>query len=545
MDTALPPAPLFSSFFGQSLVSFDVASQDEIKKIIIDSSTKHCDLDPIPTALLKTCIDDVLPCITHIINDSLTSGVVPACYKDALVKPLLKKPGLDHNILKNFRPVSNLPFLSKILEKVVLKRLISHLNNNNLNEVFQSAYKKYHSMETALLRVFNDILSDLDNRNVTLLALLDLSAAFDTLDHSILLKRLEMSFGIKGSALSWFESYLVSRSQSVQINKTISDSETLIYGVPQGSVLGPILFTLYTTPLSDIFCKYKMNYHLYADDSQLYTSSNFLDLDNHLRQTELCIEDTKSFMDSNKLKLNNDKTELIIFKNKFQTKDHVNVTLNINECDITSSSHVKNLGVIFDEDLSMTTHVNSVYKSIIFQLSKISHIRKYISVEVAKTLVTSLILSRLDYCNSLFCNMSNENIEKMQLLQNHAARLIFRVKKKDHVTPLLFKLHWLPIKFRIDYKIALLCYKCLNNAAPIYLQNLVEVYVPRRELRSSADNSKLLKPVMNYKSYGEKSFSYYGPTVWNSLPFNLRNIDNLNTFKTHLKTYFFKQAYNL
>ena len=430
MDTALPPAPLFSSFFGQSLVSFDKASQDEIKNIIIDSSTKHCDLDPIPTALLKTCIDDVLPCITHIINDSLTSGVVPACYKDALVKPLLKKTGLDHNILKNFRPVSNLPFLSKILEKVVLKRLISHLNNNNLNEVFQSAYKKYHSTETALLRVFNDILCDLDNRNVTLLALLDLSAAFDTLDHSILLKRLEMSFGIKGSALSWFESYLVSRSQSVQINKTISDSETLIYGVPQGSVLGPILFTLYTTPLSDIFCKYKMNYHLYADDSQLYTSSNVLDLDNHLRQTELCIEDTKSFMDSNKLKLNNDKTELIIFKNKFQTKDHVNVTLNINECDITSSSHVKNLGVIFYEDLSMTTHVNSVYKSIIFQLSKISHIRKYISVEVAKTLVTSLILSRLDYCNSLFCNMSNENIEKMQLLQNHAARLIFRVKKE-------------------------------------------------------------------------------------------------------------------
>ena len=110
------------------------------------------------------------------------------------------------------------------------------MNINNLNEVFQSAYKKYHSTETALLRVFNDILCDLDNRNVTLLALLDLSAAFDTLDHSILLKRLEMSFGIKGSALSWFESYLVSRSQSVQINKTTSDSETLNYGVPHGSV---------------------------------------------------------------------------------------------------------------------------------------------------------------------------------------------------------------------------------------------------------------------------------------------------------------------
>ena len=140
--------------------------------------------------------------------------------------------------------------------------------------------------------------------------------------------------------------------------------------------------------------------------------------------------------------------------------------------------------------------------------------------------------------------MTNENIEKLQLLQNHAARLIFRAKKKDHITPLLFQLHWLPIKFRIDYKIALLCFKCLKNTAPTYLKDLVQVYVPRRALRSSTDNSKFLKPVMNYKFYGEKSFSFYGPSVWNSLPFYLRNIDNVDTFKKHLKTYFFNQAYN-
>ena len=225
-------------------------------------------------------------------------------------------------------------------------------------------------------------------------------------------------------------------------------------------------------------------------------------------------------------------------------KDHIDVHLNIDDCDIASSSSVKNLGVVFDEDLSLSAHVNTVYKSIIFQLSKISHIRKYISVDVTKTLVTSLILSRLDYCNSLFCNMTSENIEKLQLLQNHAARLIYRAKKKDHVTPLLYQLHWLPIKFRIDYKIALLCFKCLNGTAPSYLKDLVQVYVPRRALRSGMDNTKFLKPVMNYKSYGEKSFSFYGPSVWNSLPFDLRRIENIDTFKRHLKTYFFKQAYN-
>ena len=258
----------------------------------------------------------------------------------------------------------------------------------------------------------------------------------------------------------------------------------------------------------------------------------------------MCIEDTKAWMNSNKLKLNDDKTELILFKNKFQIKNHVDVSLDINGCDIVNSSQVRNLGVIFDEDLSLTPHVNAVYKSIIFQLSKIASIRKYITIEVAKTLVTSLIISRLDYCNSLFGNMTNENIGKLQLIQNYAARLIFGAKKKEHITPILIKLHWLPIKYRIDYKIALLCFKCLNNLAPMYLQNLLKIYVPRRSLRSSHDNYVLIKPAMKYKSYGERSFSFYGPFVWNSLPFELRKCDNINIFKKQLKTFLFKKAYD-
>ena len=178
-------------------------------------------------------------------------------------------------------------------------------------------------------------------------------------------------------------------------------------------------------------------------------------------------------------------------------------------------------------------------------MSKISSFRKYITEDVAKTLVTSLILSRLDYCNSLLCFITTENIEKLQLLQNHAARFIFGTKKKDHVTPLLIRLHWLPIKFRIDYKIALLCFRCLNKTAPVYLQDLIEVYIPKRVLRSSQENSILIKPVMNYKSYGEKSFSFYAPFIWNSLPSDLRTCDNVNSFKRQLKALFFKKAFNV
>ena len=285
---------------------------------------------------------------------------------------------------------------------------------------------------------------------------------------------------------------------------------------------------------------------MYADDSQLYKASGFSDLNPSSCQTALSIEDVKLWMDSNKLQFNNDKTELKVFKNKVQIKEHIQASLNINECNIVASSKVKNLGVIFDEDLSLKAHVNSVYSSIIFQLSKISSIRNHIKIiDVAKTLVTSLILSRLDYCNSLFCNMSHEYIDKLQLVQNHAARLIFRAKKRDHVKPLLFKLHWLPIEFRIKYKIAVLCFKCLHKTAPLYLQNLIEIYVPRRALRSSNDSFKLVKPSMKYKSYGERSLSFYGPFIWNDLPHYLRSCDSLEMFKKNLKTFYFRQAYDI
>ena len=171
-------------------------------------------------------------------------------FKKAVVIPLLKKTGLDCNVLKNYRPVSNLPFLSKILEKVVLKQLQKHLSENNLLETNQSAYRKDHSTETAVLSVFDGLLKKADERLVSLIALLDLSAAFDTLDHSILLTRLDVTFGVRGTAYKWFLSYLQDRQQSVLIDGVLSNP--MWYGVPQGSVLGPVLFTLYSQPLSDV-----------------------------------------------------------------------------------------------------------------------------------------------------------------------------------------------------------------------------------------------------------------------------------------------------
>ena len=232
-------------------------------------------VDSIPTFLLKLCFDELGPTIINIINFSLSElrRIFPSSFKQAIVHPLLKKPSLPDDDLNNFRPISNLNFISKILEKVnVASRIQSRLLSNSLSSSFQSAYRMFHSTETTLLAIHNDLILAMDRGEVTSLILLDLSAAFDTVDHSILLHRLQHWFGLHGTSLDWFSSYLTSRSQAVSIQNSTSSFSNLSCGVPQGYVLGPLLFTLYTTPLGSVISRNSIKYHLYADDIQLYIS---------------------------------------------------------------------------------------------------------------------------------------------------------------------------------------------------------------------------------------------------------------------------------
>ena len=445
-------------------------------------------------------------------------------------------------MLKNYRPVSNLKFISKIFEKAVCAQILEHLKNHDLFEKHQSAYRKNHNTETALLKIQNDLLLSADKKQISIIALLDLSAAFDTIDHSILTLRLKNTFGFSDLVLDWFISYLKDRTQSVKINDTESKPHPLLYGIPQGSILGPIIYTLYTTPLGNIIKDHNLNYHMYADDTQLYLSIEPANVHDLVYSLECCLNDVKTWMVDNKLKLNDEKTEVLLCNPKKYNVDLDTIKIGNDTVELTDS--VKNLGVYFDNDLSMNAHLINLQRAVYLEIRRLKHMSKFLNETSLKTLAASFILSKFDYCNSLFKKFNSTQIDKLQKLQNFAAKVICGKSLYDHVTPCLLQLHWLPIKFRVNFKIALLVFKCLNGLAPPYLCDLIEQYQPSRTLRSTSQ--LLLKiPKTKFKTLGDKSFSHSAPSVWNELPFEIRQIKSISIFKTNLKTFYFRVAFDL
>ena len=543
---------IFSTSEDECLASFDdelclhdfkPATKEEIQKLILKSPTKSCTLDPIPTFLLKDCLDELLHIITAIINASLKTARVPKSFKKAVVTPLIKKATLDPDTLGNYRPVSNLNFISKILEKVVSKRLDEHRKKHNLYEPFQSAYRSGHSSETAVLRVQNDMLQAIDKGKGVFLVLLDLSAAFDTVSHNILSKRLSSNYGITGNAIKWIQSYLTGRSQSVLISGRYSQPSVLKYGVPQGSVLGPSLFSDYSSPVASLIRSHGISVQCYADDTQLYVSFRPGEEALALEKLERCIEDLRIWMSRNRLKLNDCKTEFLVIGTKNMLGKVKTTSVRVGDARITAEKKVRNIGAFFDNELKMGAHINHVSKSAWINLFKIGKIRSYLTEDQAKSVVHAYVVSKLDCYNALLAGITTAQLTQLQRVQNAAAKLITRSKKYDHVTPLLHHLHWLPVEDRIIFKILLLAFKSLNGSGPAYLNELLVHYKPPLNLRSADDDLTLCIPRTKLCTYGDRAFSVTAPKAWNNLPVELRSSGSVPTFKARLKTFLFRNRY--
>uniref|UniRef100_A0A8C1KNF9 Reverse transcriptase domain-containing protein n=1 Tax=Cyprinus carpio TaxID=7962 RepID=A0A8C1KNF9_CYPCA len=320
--------------------------------------------DGTPLVLLGAISSSVIPSLTHIINTSLHSGTVPSTFKQARVSPLLKKPSLNPALLENYRPVSLLPFIAKTLEQVVFNQLSMFLIQNNLLDSNQSGFKSAHSTETALLSVTEALRLARAASKSLVLILLDLSAAFDTVNHQILLSTLR-KMAISGTALLWFKSYLSDRSFRVSWRGEVSKSQFLATGVPQGSVLGPLLFSIYMTSLGSVIQKHVFSYHCYADDTQLYFSFQ-PDDPTVVARISACLSDISSWMNDHHLQLNLTKTELLVVPAN-PSLNH-NYSIQLGSSTITPSRTARNLGVVMDHQLSFTDHIATTTRSCRFAL---------------------------------------------------------------------------------------------------------------------------------------------------------------------------------
>ena len=375
------------------------------------------------------------------------------------------------------------------------------------------------------------------------LVLLDLSAAFDTIDHTVFLSRLEKENGVTADALGWMSSYLSGRQQCVSINSTLSDNIDLHLGLPQGSRIGPFGFKLYTKPLTSIAKKHGINIHLYADDTQLYTSFKPEGSEAALERLEACIEEIRNWMEANYLKLNDSKTEFVIFGTQIDLAKVSGWTVTVGNSEILPSKSARNIGACMDSALNMETHINNIIRSCYAQLHSISKIRRYLTIDAAKTIVHAFVLSRLDNLNSLLYDIpASKKLERLQMVQNNAARLIVKQSRMDHITPTLIKLHWLPVKYKIEYKILLLVYKCATGVAPSNLASLIPPYIPGLSGLRSASSNQWAKQITK-KKYGDRAFSNSGPHLWNNINLDLKNSPSIEVFKKDLKTYLFIKAY--
>ena len=520
--------------------SFKLISMDELKGICSSLNKKTCSLDPAPTKIIIENFDILSPAILQIVNKTILDSTFPNTIKHAVVTPILKQSSLNPEELKNYRPVSSIPFVSKIIERAIYDQLDNYLETNNLYPYFQSAYRKNYSCESALVELMDDLQKKvIVNEEETVLILLDSSAAFDTVDHQILINKLENEFNIKDNALKLITSYLHKRTFSTKINDMESSPRDLRYGVPQGSLLGPLFYNLYTKTIEKIATKHGLKIITYADDCQLYISYKTPDRILVEEKVNKCLQDLKIWMDNVFLKLNAGKTIVKVFR---PTVSRLSQSIPTQFLNFDLADSIKTLGVSINGKLKFDNFIANKVKICNMHLRNLYNIRHCLDHSTRVLLVTNQILSTIDYCNPLLLGATNKSLRPLELIINRSILFIYNLRYDEHITPFYKKLHFLPIRQMTQYKACLIAYKILHEKAPLYLRQHFTPYVQRSSmhLREGSGRDHLMF-IRNSDDVKNQRLTTKIQNEWYILSFRTRNSPSLSVFKTRLKTELFSR----
>lgn len=514
----------YANMSGNNLVisnfSFNYITQADVDKSIINVKSNSVGSDGIDPKFFKIIYPYILPHITHLFNSIILKSQFPSAWKHAKIVPIPKSRN-------EYRPIAILSYLSKVFERIINNQIIDYLESHSLLSHLQSGFRKNHSCVTALQKVSEDLRFNIDDRQISILILLDHTKAFDSVDHNILCMKLEKFFAFSQQAINFIRSYLTLRSQSVVSGELWSEPLGVLRGVPQGSILGPLLYTMYSNDLP--LCVEHSNIHMYADDVQLYRKSRKSDFMDNVLKINSDLNRINDWAKSNGLCLNPSKSKCIIISDRnFVIPDNTNILISNISINIVSSA--KNLGVTFNDRLNWQDHIVSAVGKTNAVLRNLYVNQQYTPERIRILLAKSFLVPKLIYGCELFSSCCSKMMRKLNVAFNNIIRYVFQLSRRDHVSEFAIKLYGVTFESLIKIRTLTSLHRIINTKNPPYLFSYIRfAYSPR--------GCQIIQ-LRHNKKISDRFFFINAIRLWNQLPSNLQTIVNDRQFKSKLFEYF-------